>query len=212
MQIAGQYFVAGAESSKRVPGSDEPMFAVGVSLYYPYPLPVIHADPQTSGLIFLAGGVLQAITIIIVSIFVIVIKRRATRLLAVPNPTVQYPYIHELLNQVLITFGLFFIRLIVRIAEGAQGLFEWAATHEWVFGVFEFAVSVENLNGVKGSIDDQPIFLILVLWAVRPLFKFIFPLGHEHGQGAHVRDDIAVAETGHAGSATASSDIHPAKA
>lgn len=103
------------------------------------------ANAQTSGLIYLAGNVLQAITIIIVSIFVLVIKRRATRLLANPTSGVQYPYIHALLNQILISFGLFFVRLVVRIAQGAQGLYEWAALHEWVFGVFEFIVSNNEL-------------------------------------------------------------------
>ena len=39
--------------------------------------------------------------------------------------------------------------------------------------------------------DIQPIFLILVIWAARPLYKFIFPLGHRHGEGAHTREYTA---------------------
>lgn len=46
-----------------------------------------------------------------------------------------------LINQILISVGLFLVRLIVRIA-GAQGLFGYAATHEWVYGVFEYLVSL----------------------------------------------------------------------
>lgn len=39
--------------------------------------------------------------------------------------------------------------------------------------------------------DIQPIFLIMVLWAARPLYKYIFPLGHRHGEGAHTREYTA---------------------
>lgn len=31
----------------------------------------------------------------------------------------------------------------------------------------------------------------MVLWAARPLYKFIFPLGHRHGEGAHTREYTA---------------------
>lgn len=27
--------------------------------------------------------------------------------------------------------------------------------------------------------------IILIIWAIRPLYTFIFPLGHKHGEGAH---------------------------
>jgi hypothetical protein len=54
----------------------------------------------------------------------------------------------------------------------------------------------------------QPIFLIIVVWAARPLFKFIFPLGHRHGEGAHVRDDIAVAGTTANGPTIAATSSH----
>ncbi|ORX37430.1 hypothetical protein BD324DRAFT_579732 [Kockovaella imperatae] len=158
MQVGGQWLVIGAKSADYT--GDDPMFALG-----------------TSGLIFLAGNTLQAITIIIVSIFTWVILRRSNRMLETADPSVQYPLLKGLLLQVLISFGLFFIRLVVRIAEGAQGLYEYAALHEWVFGVFEFV----------------PLVLLVGLWAGRPLYKFIFPFGHRHGQGAHTRNDIAAA-------------------
>ena len=35
--------------------------------------------------------------------------------------------------------------------------------------------------------------VILNLWAMKPLFKYIFPFGHKPGQGAHTRNDIAAA-------------------
>ncbi|ODN92015.1 hypothetical protein L198_05687 [Cryptococcus wingfieldii CBS 7118] len=114
-----------------------------------------------STLVFLAGNVLQAITIIIVSIFVFVIYRRSTRIintaLANNKDVDNYPLIHPALTQVLITFGLFFVRLIMRIAEGAQGAYEYAATHEVFFAIFEYL----------------PIILILILWAARPLKNFL---------------------------------------
>jgi len=47
--------------------------------------------------------------------------RRSTALLAAADPTLQYPALKPLILQVLLTFGLFFIRLLVRIAEGSQG-------------------------------------------------------------------------------------------
>ncbi|TYJ56513.1 hypothetical protein B9479_002760 [Cryptococcus floricola] len=116
---------------------------------------------QMSTLIFLAGNVLQAITIIIVSIFVFVMYRRSTRIintaLANNKDVDNYPLIHPALTQVLITFGLFFVRLIMRIAEGAQGAYDYAATHEVFFGIFEYL----------------PIILILILWAARPLKNFL---------------------------------------
>jgi hypothetical protein len=31
----------------------------------------------------------------------------------------------------------------------------------------------------------------MVIWAARPLYKFIFPLGHRHGEGAHTREYTA---------------------
>jgi len=43
----------------------------------------------------------------------------------------------------------------------------------------------------KTRLIIQPIFLILVIWAARPLYKFIFPLGHRHGEGAHTREYTA---------------------
>ena len=89
----------------------------------------------------------------------LVIKRRAARFIAA-KPELEYPLSNALLTQVLISVGLFLIRLIVRIAQGAGGLYGYAATHEWVFGVFEYA----------------PLAVILILWAARPLHKFIFPV------------------------------------
>jgi len=158
MQIAGQYLYASAEADTFT--NTSPMFAVG-----------------TSTLIFLAGNVLQAITIIIVSVFAFVMLRRYNRILTVADPNLQYPELKPLIFQVLATFGLFLIRLIVRIAQGGQGAYGYAATHEWVFAVFEYI----------------PLFVILVIWAARPLWKFLFPLGHRHGEGAHTRD-LAVEE------------------
>ncbi|EIW72542.1 hypothetical protein M231_03477 [Tremella mesenterica] len=153
MQVGGQYLAAAAAGSD-VTG-DDPMFALG-----------------TSELIFLAGNVLQAITIIIFSVFVIVILRRSDRLLAKADPNLQYPFLKPLLVQILVSCAVFFIRLVMRIAEGAQGAYGFASTHEVFFGVFEFV----------------PIFLFVVLWAIRPLYKFIFPLGHRHGEGAHTTE------------------------
>lgn len=151
-QVAGQYFVSGAEAAEKT--GDDPMFSLG-----------------TSGLIFLSGNVLQCISLIVFAAFVIVIKRRAARIQAAADPALDHPLTQALLTQVLISVGLFLIRLIVRVAQGGQGLYGYAATREWVFGVFEYL----------------PIFLILVLWAVKPLYTFLFPLGHVHGQGANVR-------------------------
>lgn len=88
----------------------------------------------------------------------LVIKRRASRFIAA-KPELEYPLSTALLNQILISVGLFMIRLIVRIAQGAQGLYGYAATHEWVFGVFEYA----------------PLLVILILWAARPLYGILFP-------------------------------------
>nr|KIR45907.1 hypothetical protein I312_04877 [Cryptococcus bacillisporus CA1280] len=62
MQIAGQYFYAAAQGADYTGGSA--MFIVGLST-----------------LIFLAGNVLQAITLLFVSIFIFVIYRRADRIL-----------------------------------------------------------------------------------------------------------------------------------
>ncbi|ORY34257.1 hypothetical protein BCR39DRAFT_586065 [Naematelia encephala] len=174
MQIAGQYFYAGAEGAKIT--GDTPTFATG-----------------TSTLIYLAGNVLQAITIIIVSVFVWIILRRSVRLLANPEPSLQYPNLRPLLIQILASLGLFFVRLVVRIAQGAQGPYEYAATHEWVFGLFEYLVSTPTpyLSTIYLVLNKtQPILLILILWAARPLWKFLFPFGHRHGEGAHTRDDV----------------------
>jgi hypothetical protein len=91
-------------------------------------------------LIFLSGNVLQAISILVFASFVLVIRRRAMRILASADAT-DFPLSIPLLNQVLISVGLFLIRLVVRVAQGAQGLFGYAATREWVFGVFEYLVS-----------------------------------------------------------------------
>ncbi|WWC58761.1 uncharacterized protein I303_101305 [Kwoniella dejecticola CBS 10117] len=143
MQIAGQYFWASAQAAEIV--DDTPMFALG-----------------TSTLIFLAGNVLQAVTTIIIFVFCYVIMKRSAQVLAVTSPETVVPHIKPLMAQIMISLGLFFVRLIMRIAEGAQGAYENAATHEIYFGIFEYL----------------PIFAIIVLWASRPLYKFIFPLGH----------------------------------
>ena len=99
----------------------------------------------------------------------VVIIRRSTRLLAHPRPDVQYPYVKPLLTQVLISFAVFFVRLVARIAQGAQGgfrstsrrmfttgLFEYAAINEWVFGVFEYPVSAANHYDVFKSANTSP--------------------------------------------------------
>ncbi|WVW82482.1 hypothetical protein I302_104493 [Kwoniella bestiolae CBS 10118] len=143
MQIAGQYFWASAQAAEILEAT--PMFALG-----------------TSTIIFLAGNVLQAITTIIIFVFCLVILKRSTRVLAVTPPETIVPAIKPLMVQIMISLVLFFVRLIMRIAEGSQGAYEKAATKEVYFGVFEFA----------------PVFIIIVLWATRPLYKFIFPLGH----------------------------------
>ncbi|KIR52802.1 hypothetical protein I315_04665 [Cryptococcus gattii Ru294] len=67
-----------------------------------------------STLIFLAGNVFQAITLLIVSIFIFVIYRRADRILnAATNANrdlIQYyPSIHPALIQIFVTVGLFFV-------------------------------------------------------------------------------------------------------
>ncbi|WVF70304.1 hypothetical protein IAT40_005093 [Kwoniella sp. CBS 6097] len=143
MQIAGQYFWAAAQAAEIVDA--EPMFALG-----------------TSTLIFLAGSVLQAITIIIISVFCFVIYKRSIPIFASAPYDAILPHLKPLMAQILISLGLFFVRLIIRIVHGAQGGYENVGSHEVYFGVFEYA----------------PIFLIIVLWAARPLHKFIFPFGH----------------------------------
>lgn len=102
---------------------------------------------------------LQFISIAVFGSFVLVIKRRAARFIAA-KPELEYPLSNALLTQILISVALFMVRLIVRIAQGAQGLYGYAATHEWVFGVFEYA----------------PLFVILALWAARPLYGLLFPV------------------------------------
>ncbi|WWD09594.1 hypothetical protein V865_007722 [Kwoniella europaea PYCC6329] len=160
MQIAGQYFWASAQAAEIV--DDTPMFALG-----------------TSTLIFLAGNVLQAITTIIIFVFCFVILKRSARVLAITPPETIVPHIKPLVAQIMISLGLFFVRLIMRIAEGAQGAYEKAATNEVYFGVFEFA----------------PIFLIIVLWAARPLRKFIFPLGHPRYHAKASAQEAAIASS-----------------
>ncbi|WVQ62002.1 uncharacterized protein L199_000135 [Kwoniella botswanensis] len=160
MQIAGQYFWASAQAAEIV--DDTPMFALG-----------------TSTLIFLAGNVLQAITTIIIFVFCFVILKRSTRVLAITPPETIIPHIKPLMAQIMISLGLFFVRLIMRIAEGAQGAYEKAATNEVYFGVFEFA----------------PIFLIIVLWAARPLHIFIFPLGHPRYHAKASAQEAAIASS-----------------
>ncbi|KGB79005.2 hypothetical protein CNBG_4843 [Cryptococcus deuterogattii R265] len=90
-----------------------------------------------STLIFLAGNVLQAITLLIVSIFIFAICRRADRILKAATiasrDLTQYPSIHPALIQIFITVGLFFVQLIMRIVEGAQGAYAYAATHVSLF-------------------------------------------------------------------------------
>ncbi|ODO05846.1 hypothetical protein I350_04907 [Cryptococcus amylolentus CBS 6273] len=146
-------------------------------------LDVVWALMQMSTLIFLAGNVLQAITIIIVSIFAFVIYRRSTRIintaLANNKDIDNYPLIHPALTQVFITFGLFFVRLIMRIAEGAQGAYGYAATHEVFFGIFEYL----------------PIILILILWAARPLKNFL-PLNQTATTNSTHEDVERTAELG----------------
>ncbi|OWZ66479.1 hypothetical protein AYX15_02247 [Cryptococcus neoformans] len=158
MQIAGQYFCASAQGADYT--GDSSMFSLGLST-----------------LIFLAGNVLQAITLIIVSIFIFVIYRRSSRILnAAANASkdlTQYPSIHPALIQIFITVGLFFLRLIMRIAEGAQGAYEYAATHEVFFGVFEYL----------------PILIIITLWAARPLYKFL-PLDQALGCSENGEIDV----------------------
>nr|ODN96738.1 hypothetical protein L204_03447 [Cryptococcus depauperatus CBS 7855] len=179
MQIAGQYFYAGAQGADIT--GDKPMFAIGMST-----------------LIFLAGNVLQAITIIIVTVFVYVIYRRSSRILAAAvnanKDMDNYPLIHPALIQICITMGLFFIRLIMRIADGAQDAYGYATTHEVFFGIFEYL----------------PILCILILWAVRPLYKFL-PLRYTSNasQGsindientAELKRDVSATATSHAGKA-----------
>ncbi|GFZ45544.1 hypothetical protein JCM24511_03270 [Saitozyma sp. JCM 24511] len=155
LQIGGQYEVAAAQSAK-VTG-DDPTLALG-----------------TSQLVFLAGNVLQAITLIIVSIFIYVILKRSSRVLAGADPSVEFPLLRPLLLQILATFALFFVRLVMRIAEGAQGAYGYSSTHEVFFGVFEYG----------------PLMLILILWAARPLWKFLFPLGHEHATTSARKGDV----------------------
>ncbi|KIR27887.1 hypothetical protein I309_03207 [Cryptococcus deuterogattii LA55] len=94
-------------------------------------------EPHLSTLIFLAGNVLQAITLLIVSIFIFAICRRADRILKAATiasrDLTQYPSIHPALIQIFITVGLFFVQLIMRIVEGAQGAYAYAATHPSLF-------------------------------------------------------------------------------
>lgn len=40
------------------------------------------------------------------------------------------------------------------------------------------------------------MLILVMLWAIKPLFKFIFPLGHRHGQGAHVLPFIGDSNSG----------------
>lgn len=47
--------------------------------------------------------------------------KRSNVLMAKADPTLQYPLLKALWLQIFITFGLFFVRLIMRIARGAEG-------------------------------------------------------------------------------------------
>ncbi|WRT64315.1 uncharacterized protein IL334_001247 [Kwoniella shivajii] len=153
MQIAGQYYWCAAQASEIV--GIIPTFALGTSTF-----------------IFLAGNVLQAITTIIIFVFCMVILKRSSRALTTISPETTLPHIKPLIIQVMISLGLFFVSLIMRIAEGAQGAYENAASHEVYFGVFEYL----------------PIFAIIALWAIRPLHRFIFPFGHprHHSQAPEI--------------------------
>jgi hypothetical protein len=73
----------------------------------------------------------QGITIILFLAFLLVIMRRTNRLLAHVDPTstVQYPLLKPLWLQIAISGGLFLVRLVMRIAEGAQGEFELSLIH-----------------------------------------------------------------------------------
>lgn len=151
--------------------------------YHPTLPHLAQANLQTSTLIYLSGNVLQTISILVFTGFVIVIKRRAARLIASDQQRGRdYPLTDALLTQILISIGLFVIRLIVRIAQGAQGIWGYAMTREWVFGVFEYL----------------PLFLILVLWAARPLHRFLFPV-----RGEVAESNGSVSETNHGSDAVA---------
>lgn len=63
----------------------------------------------------------QAITVIIVSVFLFVMMKRSNTLMLSADPTLQYPLLKPLWIQIFATFGLFFVRLIMRIARGGQG-------------------------------------------------------------------------------------------
>jgi hypothetical protein len=73
----------------------------------------------------------QGITIIIFLAFLLVIMRRTNRLLihVDPTSTVQYPLLKPLWLQIAPSECLFFVRLVLRIAEGAQGEFELSLIH-----------------------------------------------------------------------------------
>jgi hypothetical protein len=48
--------------------------------------------------------------------------KRTNVLMRSADPNLQYPLLKPLWIQILGTFGLYFIRLIIRIARGAQGM------------------------------------------------------------------------------------------
>jgi len=49
--------------------------------------------------------------------------KRTNVLMRSADPNLQYPLLKPLWIQILGSFGLYFIRLIIRIARGAQGSF-----------------------------------------------------------------------------------------
>ncbi|KAL7420657.1 hypothetical protein Q5752_004608 [Cryptotrichosporon argae] len=153
VQCAGEYYIATSQTDYLT--DTTPTFSL-----------------STADMMFLAGNVLQAVTIIIVAVFVWVIMRRFQRLVAQVDPNEQYPVFLPLFYQILLSLGLFLVRLVMRIARGAQGPYAAAWDHEAYFAIFEYL----------------PILAICALWAARPLWKFLFPFGHEHGEGAHTSD------------------------
>jgi hypothetical protein len=76
-----------------------------------------------------------------------------------------------------------------------SGAYGNSTNKEVFYGIFEFLVRSLSCfissHFILNTANSQPILLILILWAARPLYKFIFPLGHRHGEGAHTREFTA---------------------
>ena len=121
MQMIGQYLVNTASADSYT--STSPPFSLGTSTLIFLSGNVLQVSSSTSRLpaLTLAECLVQSISITIVNVFTFVMYKRAKRMLARADPNVQYPFLKPLFIQIMVTFSLFNIRLLIRIAEGIQG-------------------------------------------------------------------------------------------